>query len=395
MKKRLQALSSYLLPVRSLNPRVQFAGGEFTYIDIGGVDRGRREVIGKRVLRAEDAPSRARHLVQVGDVLVSTVRPNLNTVALVGDDHNGAIASTGFCVLRADPGLLDHRFLFHWVSTQAVVERLAKFATGATYPAVTDSIIKSLEVKLPSLAEQRQFASILDRAEELRCKREKAIRLANDLIRATFVEIFGDPVTNPRAWDDTARLESVAEVISGITKGRKLDTVSTREVPYLSVSNVQDRYLDLSFVKRIAATEAEIHRYRLQENDLLLTEGGDPDKLGRGTLWRGEISECIHQNHVFRVRLTSPRLHPVYLNWLVGSPRGKQYFLAAAKQTTGIASINMRQLKSFPLLIPPLDIQLHFVSIVEKVSRMIERQQSALQGIEQAIRGLGSKLLLD
>lgn len=112
--------------------------------------------------------------------------------------------------------------------------------------------------------------------------------------------------------------------------------------------------LNLDTVKSTAATAEEIERYRLEANDLRLAKGGDPDELGRGTLWDGSVPDCIHQNHVFRVRLHDKRLTPRFLNWLVGSGRGKRYFLRSAKQTTGIASINMTQLRAFPVLTPPL-----------------------------------------
>jgi len=159
-------------------------------------------------------------------------------------------------------------------------------------------------------------------------------------------------------------LGDVADIVSGVTIGRNLNGKPVRTVPYLAVVNVQDRRLDLSVAKTTEATEDEIQRYRLVRNDLLLTEGGDPDKLGRGTLWGDQLPECIHQNHVFRVRLRSEDLTPLFLNWLVGSQRGKRYFLRSAKQTTGIASINMTQLRAFPLLVPPLHLQREFADRV-------------------------------
>jgi type I restriction enzyme S subunit len=166
--------------------------------------------------------------------------------------------------------------------------------------------------------------------------------------------------------------------MSGITKGRKLPAgTTTRKVPYLAVVNVQDRRLDLNTVKVIEATEGEISRYRLKHGDLLLTEGGDPDKLGRGSLWNDEISECIHQNHIFRVRVTDDCLTPLFLNWLVGSERGKRYFLKSAKQTTGIASINLRQLRAFPLLTPPLALQQRFSAAIESVSAVTAQVQES------------------
>lgn len=153
---------------------------------------------------------------------------------------------------------------------------------------------------------------------------------------------------------------------------------ATRKVPYLAVSNVQDKFLDMQVVKTIEATEAEILRYRLKEDDILLTEGGDPDKLGRGTLWAAELAEAIHQNHIFRVRVTSKDILPVFLIWLLGSPYGKAYFLRSAKQTTGIASINRRQLSEFPVLVPPRREQAQFGKYVYRVGRLIKNEKSAL-----------------
>jgi type I restriction enzyme, S subunit len=126
--------------------------------------------------------------------------------------------------------------------------------------------------------------------------------------------------------------------------GRKLNGKPTRQIPYLAVVNVQDRSLNMSILKQIDATEEEIDRYRLQRYDLLLKESGDPDKLGRGTIWNDELPECIHQNYIFRIRFTTNSIQPLFLSWLVGSQSGKGYFLRSAKQTTGIASINMTQL---------------------------------------------------
>jgi type I restriction enzyme S subunit len=146
----------------------------------------------------------------------------------------------------------------------------------------------------------------------------------------------------------------------------------------LTVVNVQDRSLDLSVVKEVEATKDEILRFRLMPKDLLLTEGGDPDKLGRGTLWNGELPECIHQNHVFRVRLTSEDLDPLFLSWLVGSQRGKRYFLRSAKQTTGIASINMTQLRKFPLLLPPIHLQREFARRVTAVEKLKATYRASL-----------------
>jgi type I restriction enzyme S subunit len=128
-----------------------------------------------------------------------------------------------------------------------------------------------------------------------------------------------------RGWRSVP-LGKVGEIVSGITLGRKLRSERTRRVPYLRVANVKDGHLDLSDVYEIDATEEEINALCLRVGDLLLTEGGDADKLGRGTLWRGELPLCIHQNHIFRVRFDQERFSPEFIAGQIASPYGKAYF---------------------------------------------------------------------
>lgn len=119
-----------------------------------------------------------------------------------------------------------------------------------------------------------------------------------------------------------------------------------------------------------------------------MTEGGDPDKLGRGAVWHNQISNCIHQNHIFRVRVEKESIAPEFLSMLVGSAYGKMYFLKSAKQTTGIATINSTQLKNFPVPLPPLPLQQKFARVVEKVESMRQSQSQSKQQIEDLFSAL-------
>ena len=218
---------------------------------------------------------------------------------------------------------------------------------------------------------RREFAAVLDKADAIRRKRRETIGLTEELLRSVFLEMFGDPVANLKGWPERP-LHEVADLASGVTKGKKYGSLKLVEVPYMRVANVQDGHLALDEIKTISVSTEEAERYRLRIGDVLLTEGGDPDKLGRGAVWRGEIPESIHQNHIFRAR-PSREVLPEYLSALLGSSRGKRYFLRAAKQTTGIASINMTQLRAFPALIPPLSAQQRYVDAVSKLSAVRER----------------------
>ncbi len=315
---------------------------------------------------------RAEQNLIEGDLLVSSA----NSWNLVGKAcwvpklSYRATAGGFISILRCDRESVYPRYFYHWVTSGQTQHDLRKCGRQTTNISNLDfDRALDLEIPLPSLAEQKRIAAILDKADAIRRKLQQSLRLSDDFLRSVFLDMFGDPVTNPKRWDDGSVLGDIAEIVSGVTKGRKLDGKKTREIPYLAVANVQDKRLNLEAVKTIPATNEEIQKYRLVKNDLLLTEGGDPDKLGRGTLWNDELAECIHQNHIFRVRLTHPEIHPVFLNWLVGSERGKKYFLRSAKQTTGIASINMTQLRAFPMLIPPLLVQKQFAALIQAVAK--------------------------
>jgi type I restriction enzyme S subunit len=183
----------------------------------------------------------------------------------------------------------------------------------------------------------------------------------------------------PTSWA-WATLGSIADIKGGITKGqRRREEAMLRLIPYLRVANVQRGFLDLQEVKLIAATENEIETLRLEAGDILFNEGGDRDKLGRGWVWRGEIAECIHQNHVFRGRLYSTEVEPKLISWY-GNSFGQQYFIDQGKQTTNLASINLTKLAAFPIPLPPANEQRRIVAAIEE---QFTRLDAAVAGLRR------------
>ncbi|HEV2538683.1 MAG TPA: restriction endonuclease subunit S [Frateuria sp.] len=182
------------------------------------------------------------------------------------------------------------------------------------------------------------------------------------------------------AW---ASLDMVGEIASGVAKGMKRSTTApVREVPYLRVANVQRGYLDLSQIKTIEAAEADIEELRLRPGDVLFNEGGDLDKLGRGWVWRGEVPECIHQNHVFRLRPYLPATPPELISHH-GNTFGRTWFKSAGKQTTNLASINMTMLRAFPVPIAP---ELESAEILAMLSPMLDAVAAQEVSVELGLR---------
>ena len=194
----------------------------------------------------------------------------------------------------------------------------------------------------------------------------------------------------PPSWK-IAALEDVAEVQTGIAKGKVINGAGVR-LPYLRVANVQDGYVDLSVIKEITVKPSEVQRYSLRAGDVLFTEGGDFDKLGRGTVWNGEIEPCLHQNHIFSVRPNRKKLLPDFLAFQAASTYGRHYFQLSSKQSTNLASINSTQLKQFPVLLPPLPEQRKIAAILRTwdegiavTGKLIASKKATLSWIRQNI----------
>ncbi len=193
----------------------------------------------------------------------------------------------------------------------------------------------------------------------------------NVRLKPSGVEWLGDV---PEHWLQT-RLKNVATIQTGITLGKNYRGKRTIEYPYLRVANVQNGRLDLKNIKYIATTKSEANSALLRFGDVLMTEGGDIDKLGRGCVWRDEIQGCCHQNHVFAVRCNQEILLPEFLVALITSRHGRNYFQLTAKKTTNLASTNSTVIGSFPIIFPSISEQKSVTKVLEQIT----------SGLEQAI----------
>lgn len=266
-----------------------------------------------------------------------------------------------------------------WYFLRFIEAELIEKGQGSTFESINADDLTSLEIPICSLTEQRCIAARLKTqlAEVEKARKAVNIQLheTKTLLKAYLQEAFEGE--EAKKWP-VVPLGETGEIVSGITLGRKETNKELREVPYLRVANVKDGYLDLTEIKTVAATESEISKWRLQSGDILLTEGGDPDKLGRGTFWSDELEECIHQNHIFRVRFPSDKYLHDFLAAQFGSSYGKAYFLAHAKKTTGIASINQKVLKNFPLLSPTIEKQRE---LMNRLSEKVQQSQNVVSAI--------------
>lgn len=273
-----------------------------------------------------------------------------------------------------------------------------------TIPNLSRNRLAALDVPLPDIAEQRNIVQALARVRAPMKLHDQSTTAAQDLKRAAMRALFTRGLRGeaqretefgpvPETWQ-SCPLDECATVQTGAAKGRNLSDAEIVDVPYLRVANVQDGHLDLTEMKKIRIRRSEIARYRLQPGDVVLTEGGDFDKLGRGFIWRGELDLCVHQNHVFAVRPDRDRLLPEFFAYLAQSAYGKAYFLKVAHKTTNLACINSAKLKAFPVPVPPtLDEQREIVAILDAIDRKIDLHKRKRAVLDELFKALLHKLM--
>ena len=285
-------------------------------------------------------------------------------------------------VLRSYFGNIGNYYLLHYLNCFDYTN----YVNGTTRLKLTQANMNRIPVPLSPLKEQGR---IVDRIESIFSKLDEAKEKAQAVVAgfelrksAILHKAFTGELTKQwrksrgisiESWR-TVPLIEISTLQTGIMKGKHFND-KTICLPYLRVANVQDGYFNLKEIKRIEVSEKMVDRYLLQKGDVLFTEGGDFDKLGRGSVWNAEIKVCLHQNHVFVVRPDKKILDPYFLSLQAGSRYGKIYFLSCAKQTTNLASINSTQLKNYPVRLPVIEEQkaiLNMVSDVLKKERQVK-----------------------
>ncbi|ONB94508.1 hypothetical protein AQ906_08080 [Burkholderia pseudomallei] len=255
---------------------------------------------------------------------------------------------------------------------------------------------------MPSPAEQERIADLLDerttRIDALIAEKEQLLEKLSEyqysyasslmtcglnpdvaVTHTSFPEV--DAV--PSHWS-VKRLKFLGEVRSGVAKGKDLGDKDTVSLPYLRVANVQDGYVDLTEVLEIEVGQDEVNRYLLQKGDVLMNEGGDNDKLGRGTVWEGQIDPCIHQNHVFAVRLFDASLAE-WVARFTSTDAARSYFFLRSKQSTNLASINQSNVRELPIPMPPAEERL---AIIDELRRSSAATTELMKHTEEHIARL-------
>ena len=350
---------------------------------------------------------------QNGDIAMAKVTPCFENgnIAIMNNLFSGfGLGSSELFIFR--PKSISTRYLFYWLQNKAFVARACSTMTGTGgLKRISPSFIRNCPVHCPSMDEQTKISDYLkakcSEIDTMLSKNRSSIEEYKKLKQAVITQTVTKGVRGEREMKDSGvewigeipvewrktQLRHCATIKSGITLGKSYskDTVLI-ERPYLRVANVQGGYVDLNDLATIEVTPDEDLKYRLHSGDVLMTEGGDRDKLGRGCVWHGEIEPCLHQNHVFAVQTNETILLPEFLEYLTASDVGRSYFDVTAIKTTNLACTSSSKVLAFTIPLPSIEEQIEIVSFIKKrsleLNKLIMKKELLVQELESYKKSL-------
>lgn len=354
----------------------QDAKGAVRLIQLADVGPGEFRDKSDRHITVEKADELHCTFLRKGDILIARLGDPLCKACVFPLDGL-YITAVDVAILRIGSDVVNPKYLIYLLNSPWFKDQVKQYESGTTRKRISRKNLDRIEMIFPPLPEQER---IVARIEELFSQLDAGVETLKKTKaqlsvyrQAAITEAFSVENNTPNVC-----LSDIAQIIGGITKGRDLSGTETIELPYLRVANVQNGYLDLSEIKTIKLRVDEKERYLLKPGDVLYTEGGDRDKLGRGTVWRGEIKDSVHQNHVFKARVDQSKAIPEYVAFWSMSTPARNYFYQKGKQSVNLASINKTVLSALTLPLPALEKQ-------REIINHIESRLSVCDSIEQTV----------
>lgn len=344
--------------------------------------------------------SASQTLTAKGASLVKTVPKNAVMVCCIGSLGKLAIAERElvtnqqintviFDVKKVDPK-------FGYYALQRLKPQMESLAPSTTVAIINKSNFEALEIPLPPLAEQKRIATILDKADAIRRKRQQAIQLADEFLRATFLDIFGDPILNPKKWEVRELKQLSSKILNGTTpKGGKENYV-TKGITFFRSQNVWKRKIvldDIAFLDD--ETHKKMSKSSLKHKDILMTKTGrfntENSSLGRAAMFMGEDDSANINGHVYLIRLNTQVINEFVL-FILTTDEYREYIRRVCVGGIDKRQLNKEHIEQFPIIYPPIELQNQFAAAMRATDLVKEQALSSLDQSEKLFKSLSQKV---
>lgn len=393
------AIRDITLKTRTWNPLTE-PRETIKYVDVSAVSRETLEIDGADRILAATAPSRARKIIQTGDTIFATIRPNLKRVALVPPSCDDQLASTAFCVLRPNPAVVNPEYLFFAASNDAFVSQVAGFETGASYPAVRDGDIFNQEISLPPLPEQQQISNALQAARASMLHQIRSITIAQDLKRAAMATLFTRGLKGetqretkiglvPESWDVAA----IGDVSLNTQYGLSIRGEPAGAYPILRMNCQEDGSVHYRNLQYVDLDQSTYEAFRLRPGDLLFNRTNSIELVGRMAIIDDE-RPAVFASYLVRLTVDDTRCLPRFLNYFMNWPATQAEIKKLASRAVGQANINASKLRTVLFPLPPtLHEQEEIVSTLDVIDRKIDLHKRKRAVLESLFKALLHKLM--
>lgn len=347
---------------------------EILYIDISSIDNSVQEVNSITSFTMSNAPSRAQQKVEYGDIIVSTVRPNLKNVAFIKQHDSNLVASSGFCVLRTTDDI-ERNYLFRYITSDIFTQHLMKLTTGANYPAVRDLDVRDSTIPLPPKSTQLAIVSELDKINELIRLKKEQLKDFDNLAQSIFYVMFGDPVENEKGWEVKKLNDISQEIGDGLHGTPEYSDVDTGCF-FINGNNLENGIIVIKDnTKTVSEKTKAKHYIEMDDFTILVSINGT---LGKVAFYRGE--NVILGKSACYIKLTSYN-DKKYIYELLKSEYFKRYAETECTGTT-IRNVSLKSMRNFPIPLPPLPLQHLFAQRIEQIEHQKAEVQKSITDLE-------------
>ena len=349
----------------SHNPPMGVGQSNYLMLSSKNIDDDYITLNDPRYLSQEDFEAENRRTnIKPNDLLI-TIVGTIGRVAIVPNSLTEFCVQRSVAVLKPKPEIVYNRFLMHYL--QSMRPYLEQESRGVAQKGIYLKQLSNLSIILPPLDEQRKIAAVLDKVSDLIAKRRQQLDKLDEIVKSRFIEMFGNPKSNPNSYPISQLSEHIKFLTSG-SRGWAQYCVDNGSEWFITIKNVKDCRISIDNMQPINAPDnAEAKRTKVQEGDLLISITADLGRTGVVTKEIADHGAYINQ-HLTCIRLNKEILNPMYVAFFMESPAGKEQF-ESKNQSAVKAGLNFNSINSLRLLVPPLELQNQFAAFVAQTDK--------------------------
>ncbi|PSW72621.1 restriction endonuclease subunit S [Photobacterium sp. GB-50] len=335
-------------------------------------------------------------LTKVGDLVMASSGATWGKLAWVEEKHLPLCMNTSMIRFQSlDSNKLDIRYLFYYLKTVEFRRDMEKLVTGSAQPNFGSTHLKQISLPLPPLEEQKRIAAILDKADAIRQKRKQAIELADEFLRSVFLDMFGDPVTNPKGWEQVSLSTLSEKILNGTTPKGGSDVYVEKGIAFLRSQNVWKKRIDLDDIVYLDdETHTKMSKSSLKNKDILITKTGrintENSSLGRAAIYYGKDDEANINGHVYLVRLKPDNVHE-FIEFILTTKEYRDHIRAVCVGGIDKRQLNKNHIEEFPIICPPTDQQQRFVKVLHQSQKVMDNYKVQLVEAQNNLSALTQK----